>query len=69
MFWALLSPCYYWSEMGGMFHGPAQSVEKARGLTTKADPSVLFRVEDWHTLIIVGSGYVEILHHFLSARR
>ena len=49
MFWALLSPCYYWSEMGGMFHGPAQSVEKARGLTTKTDPSVLFRVEDWHT--------------------
>ena len=32
MFWALLSPCYYWSEMGGMFHGPAQSVEKAKGL-------------------------------------
>ena len=25
MFWALLSPCYYWSELGGMFHGPAQS--------------------------------------------
>ena len=23
MFWALLSPCYYWSEHGGMFHGPA----------------------------------------------
>ncbi|CAE7865676.1 NRT2.1, partial [Symbiodinium necroappetens] len=36
MFWALLSPCYYWSEMGGMFHGPAQSVEKAKGLKTKA---------------------------------
>ncbi|CAE7898412.1 NRT2.2, partial [Symbiodinium necroappetens] len=35
MFWALLSPCYYWSEMGGMFHGPAQSVEKAKGLKTK----------------------------------
>ncbi|CAE7197177.1 NRT2.5 [Symbiodinium sp. CCMP2592] len=30
MFWALLSPCYYWSEMGGMFHGPAQSVEKGK---------------------------------------
>ena len=47
MFWALLSPCYYWSEMGGMFHGPAQSVEKAKGLKTKADPSVFCRVEDW----------------------
>ena len=23
MFWALLSPCYYWREHGGMFHGPA----------------------------------------------
>jgi len=30
MFWALLSPCYYWSEMGGMFHGPAQSSEKGK---------------------------------------
>ena len=20
MFWALLSPCYYWAEHGGMFH-------------------------------------------------
>ncbi|OLP96553.1 Glycine dehydrogenase (decarboxylating) [Symbiodinium microadriaticum] len=30
MFWALLSPCYYWSEMGGMFHGPAQSSEKSK---------------------------------------
>ena len=36
MFWALLSPCYYWSEMGEMFHGPAQSFEKATGLRTKA---------------------------------
>ncbi|CAE7463521.1 NRT2.5 [Symbiodinium sp. CCMP2592] len=36
MFWALLSPCYYWSEMGGMFHGPAQSVEKAKGFKTIA---------------------------------
>jgi len=26
MFWALLSPCYYWREHGGTFHGPA--VEK-----------------------------------------
>lgn len=23
MFWALLTPCYYWHEHGGMFHGPA----------------------------------------------
>ena len=46
MFWALLSPCYYWSEMGGMFHGPAQSFEKATGLKTKAGPCVLFRLED-----------------------
>ncbi|CAE7247528.1 NRT2.5 [Symbiodinium sp. CCMP2592] len=30
MFWALLSPCYYWSEMGGMFHGPAQSSEEGK---------------------------------------
>ena len=30
MFWALLSPCYYWSELGGMFHGPAQSSEKGK---------------------------------------
>ena len=74
MFWALLSPCYYWSEMGGMFHGPAQSVEKAKGLKTKADPSVLCRVEDWlatylRSFVVVGSGYVEILHNFLLASR
>jgi len=24
MFWALLSPCYYWSHLGGMFVGPRQ---------------------------------------------
>lgn len=24
MFWALLSPCYYWREHGGMFSGPAE---------------------------------------------
>ncbi|CAE7267424.1 NRT2.2 [Symbiodinium sp. CCMP2592] len=24
MFWALLSPCYYWAEHGGMFHGPKE---------------------------------------------
>lgn len=23
MFWALLTPCYYWAEHGGMFHKPA----------------------------------------------
>ena len=31
MFWALLSPCYYWKEHGGMFHGPAVA-EKSRQL-------------------------------------
>ncbi|OLP80222.1 High affinity nitrate transporter 2.5 [Symbiodinium microadriaticum] len=41
MFWALLSPCYYWSEFGGMFVGPAQSFEKAKGLQ---DQSVCFRL-------------------------
>jgi NNP family nitrate/nitrite transporter-like MFS transporter len=25
MFWALLSPCYYWKEYGGMFSGPAET--------------------------------------------
>eukprot|EP00438_Fugacium_kawagutii_P031559 Skav207688 [mRNA] locus=scaffold1757:23334:26001:+ [translate_table: standard] len=24
MFWALLTPVYYWKEHGGMFHGPAE---------------------------------------------
>ena len=24
MFWALLSPCYYWAGHGGMFHGPKE---------------------------------------------
>lgn len=24
LFWALLSPCYYWPDKGGMFHGPNQ---------------------------------------------
>lgn len=23
LFWTLLTPCYYWKEHGGMFHGPA----------------------------------------------
>ena len=27
MFWTLLTPCYYWSEHGGMFHGPAVKAE------------------------------------------
>ena len=36
MFWALLTPVYYWKEHGGMFHGPAEPVkektqEKAAG--------------------------------------
>ena len=29
LFWTLLTPCYYWKEHGGMFHGPAvESAEK-----------------------------------------
>ncbi|CAK9051924.1 unnamed protein product [Durusdinium trenchii] len=28
MFWALLTPFYYWKEHGGMFHGPAVTEEK-----------------------------------------
>ena len=27
MFWALLTPCYYWREHGGMFSGPAVTAE------------------------------------------
>ena len=42
MFWALLSPCYYWKEHGGMFHGPAvseksQTGEKTAGETATSD--------------------------------
>ncbi|CAE6948895.1 NRT2.5 [Symbiodinium sp. CCMP2592] len=37
MFWALLSPCYYWSEMGGMFHGPAQSFEKGKTQSSESE--------------------------------
>ena len=34
MFWALLSPCYYWAEHGGMFHGPKEvTSEKTIGET------------------------------------
>ena len=40
MFWALLSPCYYWSEYGGMFMGPAKaSGEKAQGQTYNSEMS------------------------------
>ena len=28
MFWALRTPCYYWREHGGMFHGPAVKTPK-----------------------------------------
>jgi len=28
MFWALLTPLYYWKEHGGMFHGPAEPVKE-----------------------------------------
>ena len=27
MFWALLTPVYYWKEHGGMFHGPAEPIK------------------------------------------
>ena len=27
MFWALLTPCYYWREHGGMFSGSAVTAE------------------------------------------
>ena len=37
MFWALLSPCYYWREHGGMFHGPA--VDKPAGKKPQAAKS------------------------------
>ena len=40
MFWALLSPCYYWSEYGGMFVGPAQaSAEKGKGQISDSEMS------------------------------
>ena len=35
MFWALLTPCYYWREHGGMFHGPAVTTPKATAETTE----------------------------------
>ena len=38
MFWALLTPCYYWREHGGMFHGPAVKTSKAAVEST--DPTV-----------------------------
>ena len=41
MFWALLSPCYYWAEHGGMFHGPAEvkTSEIKAAEETKAAPT------------------------------
>ena len=36
MFWALLTPCYYWREHGGMFHGPAVKTSKATVESTDA---------------------------------
>jgi len=40
MFWALLSPCYYWSEYGGMFAGPAESeATKAKGQISDSEMS------------------------------
>ena len=37
MFWALLSPCYYWKEHGGMFHGPAVAEKSPGKLRKTAD--------------------------------
>ena len=37
MFWALLSPCYYWSETGGMFCGPAQGFEKGKTHSSESE--------------------------------
>eukprot|EP00439_Symbiodinium_sp_Y106_P078486 s3271_g17.t1 len=37
MFWALLSPCHYWSETGGMFCGPAQSFEKGQTRSSESE--------------------------------
>ncbi|CAE7851437.1 NRT2.5 [Symbiodinium necroappetens] len=40
MFWALLSPCYYWAEHGGMFHGPAVKTAEIKDTEeTKAAPA------------------------------
>ncbi|CAE7747153.1 NRT2.1, partial [Symbiodinium pilosum] len=39
MFWALLSPCYYWSEYGGMFMGPAATSEKSKGQISDSEMS------------------------------
>lgn len=35
MFWALLTPCYYWHEHGGMFHGPAVKTPKEAAVSTE----------------------------------
>jgi len=37
MFWTLLTPCFYWSEYGGMFHGPANSAEKPAASEAKPE--------------------------------
>ena len=39
MFWALLSPCYYWKEHGGMFHGPAVAEKSQTGEKTADKPT------------------------------
>jgi len=40
MFWALLSPCYYWAEHGGMFHGPAVKTSEIKAAEeTKEAPA------------------------------
>merc|ERR1719329_1944260 len=36
MFWALLSPVYYWPHLGGMFSGPREEVEKVVDVSVKS---------------------------------
>jgi hypothetical protein len=38
MFWTLLTPCYYWAEHGGMFHGPAVSEQKPQAAPVADEP-------------------------------
>jgi NNP family nitrate/nitrite transporter-like MFS transporter len=45
MFWALLSPVYYWPDLGGMFVGPRKGAQKeARTITEKEEEEVVGEV-------------------------
>ena len=44
MFWALLSPVYYWAEYGGMFCGPAV-------LAPKLPEAQTIGKEEWETSV------------------